>query len=97
MPVAEGDSAVIAAAENVDAAAILLRAIDVVWKIIVDGHVVELRRRLVVPTAPGAAAVYAHAYALAVSAARNGQPNASPVALGQAASGHCFPLVPAIG
>src|SRR5438445_646022 len=64
MPVAEGDSAVIAAAENIDTAAILLCAVNVVWKIIVDGHVVELCGGLVVPTAPGAAAVYAYAYAL---------------------------------
>ena len=64
MPVAESDSAVIAAAENKDAAAILLRAINVVREIIVNRHVIELRRGLVIPTAPGMARVHADAGAL---------------------------------
>src|ERR1041385_4912565 len=69
VPVAEGDGAVIAAAENVDAAAILLRAVNVVRKIIVNRHVIELCGRLIEPTAPGAAAI--HAYAHALIAAKN--------------------------
>src|ERR1051325_6884768 len=64
MPVAECYSAVIASAQDVDAAAILLRAVDVVRKIVVHGYVVKLRRRLVIPTAPGSAAINAHAHAL---------------------------------
>src|SRR4051812_26278365 len=61
MPIAKSDSAIIAAAENKDTAAILLRTINVVGKIIINGHVIELRRRLVVPTAPGVARVHADA------------------------------------
>src|SRR5258708_6881522 len=64
MPVTEGNGAIIAAAENVYAAAILLRAVNVVREFIVDRNVVELRGGLVVPTAPGVAAIYAHARAL---------------------------------
>src|SRR3954469_21954946 len=64
MPIAKSDSAIIAAAENKDAAAILLRAINVVREIIVHGHVVELRGRLVVPTAPCVARVHADACTL---------------------------------
>src|SRR5262249_29828704 len=42
----------------------LLRAINVVRKFIVHGDVIELRRRLVVPAAPGAACVNGYACAL---------------------------------
>src|SRR6185369_6477210 len=69
MPVAEGDGAVIAAAENVNAAAILLRAVNVVREIVVNRHVIELRSRLIEPGAPGDAAV--NAYARALVAAKN--------------------------
>src|SRR5579859_1337568 len=64
MPVAEGDRAVIAAAENVNAAAILLRAVYVVREIVVNSNVVKLRCGLVEPTAPCAATVHAHTRAL---------------------------------
>src|SRR5579864_5415889 len=64
MPVAEGDCAVIAAAEDINAAAILLCAINVGREIIVNGQVIELRRGLVIPTAPRVARVHAHARAL---------------------------------
>src|SRR5581483_1310152 len=64
VPIAEGDSAVIAAAEDVHAAAILLRAVNVVRKFVVYSDVIELGRRLVVPTAPGVAAINAHAHTL---------------------------------
>src|SRR5262245_45530244 len=61
VPVTEGDGAIIAAADDEDAAAILLRAVDVIRELVVHGDVIELRRRLVVPAAPAAAAVYAYA------------------------------------
>src|SRR5262245_15239457 len=64
VPVTEGDGAVIAAADNKDAAAILLRAVDVVRELVVHSDMVELRRRLVVPAAPAASAIHAHARAL---------------------------------
>src|SRR5215472_3313699 len=64
MPIAEGDGAVITAAQDVNAAAVLLRAVHVVGKFIVNGDVIELRGWLVVPAAPAAAAVHAHAGAL---------------------------------
>src|SRR5205085_3694743 len=56
-PVAERDRAVVAAAGGSDRAALLLAAVDPVGKLIVRRDVVELRRRLVVPTAPRAPAV----------------------------------------
>src|ERR1700687_5493297 len=52
MPIAKSNLAIVAAADHRGSAAILLRAIDPVGKLIVDGHVIELRRGLVVPTAP---------------------------------------------
>src|SRR6267154_6006523 len=69
MPVAESDSSVIAAAENENAAAILLRAVNVIREVVVNRNVIELRGRLVIPAAPGAAGV--HAYAGALIAAKN--------------------------
>src|SRR5260221_4222782 len=69
MPVTEGDSSVIAAAENENAAAILLRAVNVIREVVVNRNVIELRGRLVIPAAPGAAGV--HAYACALIAAKN--------------------------
>src|SRR5690348_2095460 len=56
-PVAEGDFAVVAPAEDAHGAAFLLPTAHLVGKIIADGHVVKLRRWLVVPRAPGLAAV----------------------------------------
>src|SRR5260221_7118282 len=64
VPVAECDRAIIAAARGVDGAAVLLCSIDMVRKLIVYGHVIHLRRGLVVPAAPGLAAVHADAGAL---------------------------------
>src|SRR5258706_8359831 len=58
MPVAEGDGAVVAAAGDADRAALLLRPINPVRKLIVRGHAVNLRRRLVVPGTPGLAAIH---------------------------------------
>src|SRR5258708_30202700 len=64
MPVTKRDGSVIAAAGGLDAAAVLLRAINVVRELIVHGHVIELRRGLVVPRTPAPAVVHAHAHAL---------------------------------
>src|SRR5689334_8003728 len=64
MPVTKCDGAIITAAQDEDAAAILLRAIDVVRKLVVHGNVIKLRRWLVKPTAPGAAAIHTYASAL---------------------------------
>src|SRR6478609_642812 len=64
VPVAEGDRAVITAAEDIDAAAILLGAVNVIREFVVDSNVVKLRCRLIEPAAPCGAAVNAHARAL---------------------------------
>ena len=52
MPVSIGDLSVVAAAHYRRGAAILLRAVHPVRKLIVHRNVIKLRRRLVVPTAP---------------------------------------------
>ena len=57
VPFAEGDLAVVAAARDAGRAALLLAAADAVGKRVVGGDVVHLRGRLVVPGAPGLAAV----------------------------------------
>src|SRR5215475_15168482 len=56
-PVAEGDLSVVATAGSTSSAAVLLRSVYVIRKIVVDGHVIELRSRLVVPGTPALAAV----------------------------------------
>ena len=53
MPIAKSDLAVVAAADHRRRAAVLLRAVDPVRKLIVDRDVIKLRGRLVVPGAPG--------------------------------------------
>ena len=63
-PVAKGDFAKVAAAGGADGAAFLLSAIDPVGKLVVGDDVIELRRGLVVPGAPGLAAVDADGRAL---------------------------------
>src|ERR1039457_5424441 len=63
-PVAKGDFAEVAAAGGADRAAFLLSAIDPVGKLVVGDDVIELRRRLVVPGAPGLAAIHADGRAL---------------------------------
>ena len=57
MPVAESDLAVVAAARDADRAAFLLAAAQSIRKRVVGADVIELRGRLVVPRAPGLAAV----------------------------------------
>ena len=54
----------VAAAGGLHAARVLLRAVDVVGELVVHSHVVDLRGGLVVPRAPGLAAVHADTYAL---------------------------------
>src|SRR6185312_129781 len=57
VPVAPRDLAVITSAGDGDGAAVLLARIDPVGEAVVGGEVIELAGRLVVPTAPRAAAV----------------------------------------
>src|SRR5262249_7725119 len=58
-PVGGGDRAFFAPAANGDRGVVLLRAVDHVGPLIVRGHVVELRGRLVVLPAPRLAPVHA--------------------------------------
>src|SRR4051794_27010953 len=64
IPVTKSDLAEIAAAGRAHTAALLLSAINPVWKLAVGDHVMELRGWLVVPRAPGLAAVHADGRAL---------------------------------
>src|SRR5712664_3270059 len=63
-PIAESNFAVIAAAHRRDGTAFLLRTVDPIRKTIVGGHVIKLRGWLVVPSAPGRAAIDADDRAL---------------------------------
>ena len=56
-PVARVDVSMVAAAGNGDGAAVLLRAVNAVGKIIVGGDVIHLRGRLVIPGGPCFAAI----------------------------------------
>src|SRR5215467_11259709 len=58
-PIAKGDLAVRAAADDSYRTAFLLGAVDPVGESVVGDHMVKLRGRLVVPGAPGRAAVEA--------------------------------------
>ena len=64
LPVAEREHALARPGADADAAAILLRAVEPVGEAIVGGHVINLRGRLVVPGAPGLAAIDADHRAL---------------------------------
>src|ERR1035441_4577137 len=64
MPIAKRDLAIVAPAGNASRAALLLSAAQAIGKSIVGVHVIHLRRRLVVPGAPGLAAVYGNDGAL---------------------------------
>src|SRR6266852_9195094 len=57
MPLAKCDFAVVAAAHRTNGPAFLLSAVNPIRKAIVRGHVIELRGRLVIPSAPRGAAV----------------------------------------
>src|ERR1700679_102616 len=63
-PIAETDFAVVAAMGNRSGAAILLRSVGNVGKLIVRDDVIELAGRLIIPTAPGKAGVEANGGAL---------------------------------
>src|ERR1700680_921373 len=60
VPVRSIDGALIAAADNGNAPAILLRAVNTIWRRGVRSHVVELCRWLVVLTSPRLAAIKRH-------------------------------------
>ena len=63
-PVAKGDLSVIATTGGACGAAVLLRTIDMIRKIVIYRHVIELRSRLVVPGAPAFATIGADHRAL---------------------------------
>src|SRR5436190_8483006 len=54
VPIPKRNQAIVASTHNRCSPAVLLCAVNPVRKLIVDGEVIELRRRLVVPTGPGA-------------------------------------------
>src|SRR5262249_854262 len=58
MPFAKADLTEVAAASCAYAAAFLLPAVHPVGKLMVSDHMIELRSRLVVPRAPGPAAIH---------------------------------------
>src|SRR5216117_2906668 len=64
MPLPDGDLAVVAAARDARRSALLLPAVDPVRKTVIGDDVIELGRGLVVPRAPGRAAVHRHDRAL---------------------------------
>ena len=68
MPIAKGDRAEVAAAGHARAAALLLPAIDPIGKAVVSAYVEHLRRGLVIPGAPGGAAVHGDGGALVYAA-----------------------------
>src|SRR5208283_4657542 len=90
-PFVKGDFADVAAALGCGAAALLLRAVDPVGKTIVGDDVIELRSRLVVPTAPSLPAVDADDRAL-IAGQRDGLgiPGIDPDALVVVAAGRAF-------
>ena len=57
VPLAERDLPVVTAARHTGGARFLLPAVHPVGEAVVGGHVIELRGRLIVPGAPGLAAV----------------------------------------
>ena len=59
VPVAFGDLGMIRAARNGSRAAVLLRSVNVVRELVIGRHMIELRRRLVVPGAPCLACINA--------------------------------------
>ena len=63
VPVLPADDAIVITARDRNGGIVLLRAIDAVRPVIVDGHVIELRGRLIVRLGPRPAAVERHARA----------------------------------
>ena len=70
MPIAKVNRAVIAAARDPDRSALLLPAIKPIRKSVIGADVVELRGRLVIPRAPGLAAIVGNDRAL-IAAEKN--------------------------
>ena len=70
VPIALRDCAPIAAAAHARRTALLLAAADPIWKPVVGGNVVHLRRRLVVPGTPRAAVIDRNRRALIAHRAR---------------------------
>src|SRR5258708_1290662 len=64
VPIAGGDRAVIATTGDADRTALLLASADFIWKRGGDCDVIDLRSGLVIPGAPGSAAVDGHQSAL---------------------------------
>ena len=67
IPVLPPDVAFIAAAGDADRRVVLLRAVEVIEKTIIGGHVIELRRGLGVLAAPGLAAIHGNGCAAVVA------------------------------
>src|SRR6266481_1101659 len=63
-PIPLGDLSVVSAAGDRCGAAVLLRSVDPIGEPVIGGHSVKLSRWLVVPRAPGLAAIYADGRAL---------------------------------
>ena len=57
LPIAKRDLAFITAAFDSDGTAFLLSAVKPIWKPVVRAYMIQLRCRLVIPRAPGLAAV----------------------------------------
>ncbi len=53
LPVAHGDLGELASRPDGDGAGVLLRARDPIWNAVIDRHVIDLRRWLIQPRAPG--------------------------------------------
>src|SRR5262249_41632884 len=64
MPLSKSYLAVVAATGCSDRATLLLSTIDPIGEAVIGAYVVKLRRRLVVPRAPGLAAIHGESRAL---------------------------------
>src|SRR5262249_55057758 len=69
VPIAKRDGTEIAAARGGNPAAVPLRAVNAIGKLVINRNVIELGCGLVVPRTPGLSAI--HAYAGALIAAKN--------------------------
>src|SRR6266851_8033818 len=52
IPIARTNHTFISAARDADVRVVLLRAVDVIWKRVIDGDVIELRSRLIIYRRP---------------------------------------------
>src|SRR6266480_490066 len=101
VPIAIGDLSVVAATYYCRSAAVLLRAIYPVRKLIVHCNMVKLCRRLVVPAAPGFPAIHGDDRALINSGNHSSwifriDPEGVVVVAARRAS-DCFEVFPAVG